>query len=72
MYQRVINLRKSKRTKILLALGGWNHGSRTFSDMVHSQTKRTKFTTTTITFLRKYQFDGLDLDWVKEKKNEKI
>ncbi|CAF3004940.1 unnamed protein product [Rotaria sp. Silwood2] len=63
MYQRIINLRKSNKLKILLGLGGWNHGSYPFSNMVHNQTQRTNFIKTTINFLEKYQFDGLDLDW---------
>ena len=33
MYARIMNLRKATRPKILLALGGWNHGSGKFSDM---------------------------------------
>ncbi|CAF3291975.1 unnamed protein product [Rotaria sp. Silwood2] len=33
MYQRIINLRKSNKLKILLGLGGWNHGSYPFSNM---------------------------------------
>ena len=63
MFARMINLRRSGRPKILLAVGGWNHGSGKFSDMVKDPIKRAKFIETTIIFLQKHQFDGLDLDW---------
>ncbi|CAF1039913.1 unnamed protein product [Rotaria sordida] len=63
MYQRIINLRKSNKLKVLLGLGGWNHGSHPFSNMVHNETQRTNFIRATIRFLEKHQFDGLDLDW---------
>jgi chitinase len=67
MYDRMMNLRTTTTTrpKILLALGGRNHGSGRFSDMVRNETKRATFVTTTIIFLQKYQFDGLDIDWVR-------
>jgi chitinase len=65
MFARMMNLRKGTRPKILLAVGGWNLGSGKFSDMVRNDTKRATFITTTIIFLQKHQFDGLDLDWVK-------
>jgi chitinase len=71
MYARMMNLRKASRPKILLALGGWNHGSGKFSDMVRNATKRATFITTTIIFLQKHKFDGLDLDWVKMKRVKK-
>jgi chitinase len=65
MFARIMSLRKGIRPKILLAVGGWNHGSGKFSDMVQNDTRRAKFITTTIIFLQKHNFDGLDLDWVK-------
>lgn len=70
MYARIMNLRKTTRPKILLAIGGWNHGSGKFSDMVHNETKRATFITTTIIFLQKHKFDGLDIDWVKMRKTK--
>jgi chitinase len=74
MFARMMNLRQtsqgSVRPKILLAIGGWNHGSGKFSDLVRNAAKRANFIATTIIFLQKHKFDGLDLDWVDRLFNE--
>ncbi|XP_054441527.1 chitotriosidase-1 [Pteronotus mesoamericanus] len=51
------------KLKTLLAIGGWNFGTQKFTDMVATAHSRQTFVNSAIKFLRKYDFDGLDLDW---------
>ena len=46
-----------------MAIGGWIEGSARFSELVASRETRDNFTNSAIRHLRRYNFDGLDLDW---------
>ena len=47
----------------MLAIGGWNEGSKRFSPLVANPDRRQVFIKSALRFLRQYNFDGLDLDW---------
>ena len=47
----------------MLAIGGWNEGGKTYSDMAKSSESRAKFIKSVVAFLEKHSFDGFDLDW---------
>ncbi len=49
--------------KILLAIGGWNFGTVQMTTMLATAANRKEFVDTSITYLRKHDFDGLDLDY---------
>ena len=63
-YERFNNLKQQNPSvKTLLAVGGWNLGSAPFTRMVATDASRREFATTTVQFLKKNGFDGLDVDW---------
>ncbi|XP_077294000.1 chitinase-3-like protein 1 [Arctopsyche grandis] len=49
--------------KTLIAIGGWNEGSVKYSETFAIPAKRAVFVKSSVDFLKKYNFDGLDLDW---------
>ena len=55
---------KEKGIKVTIAIGGWNDslGSK-YSQLVNNPSARKKFIKHAVDFIKKYGFDGLDLDW---------
>ncbi|XP_044265663.1 chitinase-3-like protein 1 [Tribolium madens] len=49
--------------KTLIAIGGWNEGSETYSKMAASPTKRATFIKSALNLVQTWGFDGFDLDW---------
>ncbi|GFR70212.1 chitinase-3 [Elysia marginata] len=71
-YMQFTNLkRQHPQVKTLLGVGGWNHGGDPFSAMAATARGRAEFIRSTIDYLRRYKFDGLDLDWEYPKANDK-
>lgn len=55
--------KKSPSTKTLIAIGGWNEGSAKYSQMANTDNSRKQFAKNAVEFVKKYNFDGLDIDW---------
>jgi chitinase len=71
LYDSVIDLKKKKLSlKVLLAVGGWNFGSKPFRDLTGSSFKRNIFVYDAVDYLRKHSFDGLDVDWEYPRGND--
>ena len=49
--------------KVLLAIGGWTHGTAPFTALVDDPNDIAQFAANALTYLKTYNFDGLDLDW---------
>ncbi|XP_029677573.1 chitinase-3-like protein 1 [Formica exsecta] len=54
---------QSPGTKTLIAIGGWNEGSARYSEVVGDPIRRSRFVKNAVEFVKKYNFDGFDLDW---------
>lgn len=54
---------KNPTLKTLVAVGGWNEGSKKFSLVASDPAKRSRFIDDTVRFIQRHGFDGLDLDW---------
>ena len=62
-YKRVSSLKGNNR-KVSLALGGWNDSKgNKYSKLVNDPQARKDFIEHIVPFLKKHNFDGLDLDW---------
>ncbi|XP_037930954.1 probable chitinase 2 [Teleopsis dalmanni] len=63
-YERLTGLKRMHpHLKVSLAIGGWNEGSKNYSILVADAMQRGRFVKQVTSFIRKYNFDGLDLDW---------
>ncbi|KAM9320379.1 acidic mammalian chitinase-like [Gastrophryne carolinensis] len=64
LYQQFNNLKQQNPKLVtLLAVGGWNFGTEQFTAMVATAENRQIFIDSVIALLRKYKFDGIDLDF---------
>lgn len=52
---------KNPRLKIILSVGGW--GADNFSDAALTDESRAKFAASGVDLIKRYAFDGIDLDW---------
>ncbi len=62
-YKKAIEEFQKNGPKVIYSIGGYNHPSEPFSQMVSSEESRKKFIDDIKTFLREYKFDGLDIYW---------
>ncbi|RNA43942.1 acidic mammalian chitinase-like [Brachionus plicatilis] len=64
LYERTNDLKKiNPNLKVMLAVGGWNMGTAPFISVVSSDANIQSFVDTSVIYLKKRNFDGLDLDW---------
>ncbi len=49
-------------TTFLLSVGGWSY-SEHFSDAALTEERRERFARTAVALMRRYDFDGVDIDW---------
>jgi len=63
-YKRFVDLKqRNPRLKTLIAIGGWNEGSVTYSNMSVTKERRKVFISSVLNLLKTHKFDGLDMDW---------
>jgi len=49
--------------KVYLSIGGWNFPSEYFSKLAASTDAQNKFTASVLTWMKKYNVNGIDIDW---------
>ncbi|GAB6020734.1 hypothetical protein CHUAL_003398 [Chamberlinius hualienensis] len=64
LYKKIVEVKKlTPSLKIMLAVGGWNFGSKPFREMTETVFKMTTFVYDAVEYLRKLQLDGLEINW---------
>ncbi|CAN7975083.1 unnamed protein product, partial [Ixodes persulcatus] len=64
MYRKFNDLKlQNPDLKTIIAIGGWNEGSKKYSDMSKTAEGRKRFVESVLEFLDRHGFDGLDLNW---------
>lgn len=64
LFEKMVKLKeKNPELKLLIAVGGWMVGPSPFKSLTENVYRQTSFTFSTVEFLRKIKFDGLDLCW---------
>lgn len=62
--EKLKNLKNGNQNiKIMAAVGGWSEGSTKFSKIASSEDSRNQFVQSAISFMNKWNLDGLDIDW---------
>ncbi|MEI4791001.1 glycosyl hydrolase family 18 protein [Bacillus sp. FJAT-53060] len=62
-FKQLLKLKKNHpHLKTFISVGGWTWSNR-FSDVAANPAARENFAASAVDFLRKYGFDGVDLDW---------
>ncbi|PSN37019.1 Acidic mammalian chitinase [Blattella germanica] len=56
-------LAKNNGIKAIVAIGGWNEGSKNYSKMAATEESRNEFADSVVAFVQRFNFDGFDLDW---------
>ena len=65
----VLNQLKERGLKILISVGGYEN-SETFPVIAANATARQQFATSAADFMRKYNFDGIDINWEFKTRDE--
>ncbi|XP_014681209.1 PREDICTED: oviduct-specific glycoprotein-like isoform X2 [Priapulus caudatus] len=64
-YSSVIRLKRfNPSLKVILSVGGYSMGPKPFSDLAMNRSKWADFTKQAIGLLRRFHFDGLDINWI--------
>lgn len=54
---------KNPQLKLMIAVGGWGFGVTRMTEMLKDESTRKRFVDNSVSFLNKFEFDGLDLDF---------